>query len=232
MSNDAQSHQMSNYLQYLPAIYQQDADEKDNSAGFIGRFLLAFEHLLSGSGDRENPGLEEIIDKIHIYFDPHQTPEEFLSWLAGWVALRLRDDWDIEAKRNIISEIVPMYRKRGTREGLQWALKTYTRANLKWNRKWEPEVNELNTAFQIGVHSTIGEDTWLDGGPPNFFKVCMLMITWDPEIIRQHYEMLTSIINMEKPAHTVYELDLITPTFQIGAQSHLGVNTLLGTINE
>src|SRR5262245_1786573 len=84
---------VSGYLAHLPALFHEDP--------FVGRFLLAFERIISGLrppdphdpvGDQ--PGLEEIIDRIHTYFAPGpgadsdaRAPDEFLPWLASWVAL-------------------------------------------------------------------------------------------------------------------------------------------------
>src|SRR3954454_7287267 len=82
---------VSSYLQYLPAIFHQDP--------FIGRFLLAFEAVLSGPGYADQAGLEQLIGDLPAYVDPQTTPEEFLPWLAGWVALSLRADWDADTKR-------------------------------------------------------------------------------------------------------------------------------------
>ena len=42
-------------------------------------------------------------------------------------------------------------------------------------------------------------------------------------------EVVTAIIDMEKPAHTFYVLDVVTPIFQIGVHSTIGVDTLLGS---
>ena len=59
----------SSYLQNLPAIFSEDP--------FLGRFLLAFEQVLTGlpglaGRDPEPPlGLEEIIAAIAMLFDPN-----------------------------------------------------------------------------------------------------------------------------------------------------------------
>src|SRR5262245_3569813 len=111
-TNDDRPGQASRYLEYLPAIYQQEAEV--GRPNFLGRFLLAFEQMLTGLGDSNEPGLEEILDGlvgsvsgatqlagIHRYLDPgpklpdhERAPAEFLEWLAGWVALTLRADLD------------------------------------------------------------------------------------------------------------------------------------------
>ena len=71
----------SSYLQYLPAIFSEKTAAE--IAPFVGRFLLAFEQILTGlAGSESEPqqGLEEIIADIPKLFDPAQTPNrEFLQ---------------------------------------------------------------------------------------------------------------------------------------------------------
>jgi phage tail-like protein len=237
-TNDGRPGQTSRYLDYLPAIYQQDAQV--NQPNLLGRWLLAFEQVLTGLGDVEEPGLEEILDGVfdpvsgllrkagvHRYFDPgpnlpdsERAPAEFLPWLAGWVALALRADLDELRQRDFIARAVSLYRLRGTKQGLEEFVRIYTRLGVT--------VDEMNTPFQIGVHSTVGVDTLLDGGAPHFFRVLIRLPTPDPEQIRQHRQVATAIIAMEKPAHTHYELGVETPTMQLGVHSTVGVDTLLG----
>jgi phage tail-like protein len=200
MTNDKE---VSNYLDYLPAIFRQDA--------FLGRFLLAFEEILSD--------LEKQLDGIHHYYDPEQTPVEFLEWLSGWVALSLRADLNDDQRRDFIAKAVPLYRLRGTKQGLETLIQIYTAL--------PPAIHEFNRPFQIGVHSTIGVDTVLDGGAPHFFKVTIRLAKPDPGERKRKQEVVTAIIDMEKPAHTFYVLDVVTPIFQIGEHSTIGVDTLL-----
>lgn len=237
-TNNERPGQASRYLDYLPAIYQQNVEA--GHPNFLGRFLLAFEQVLTGLGDPKEPGLEEILGGIvdpvsgalrlagvHRYFDPgpnladhERAPSEFLEWLAGWVALTLRADLDELRQRDFIARAASLYRLRGTKQGLEEFVRVYTRL--------APTINELNTPFQIGVHSRIGMDTLLDGGAPHFFRVLIRLPTPDPDQIRQHREVVAAIIDMEKPAHTHYVLEVETPTMQIGVHSTIGADTLLG----
>ena len=136
---------VSNYLQYLPAIFHEDL--------LMGKFLLAFEKILSGDLDLSStnskekiieinstniPGLEEIINQIYTYFDSDETPEQFLPWLASWIALSLQDDWKVETKREFIKKIVKLYRIRGTKKGLIEVLKIYLK-NLDFGE--EEKIN-------------------------------------------------------------------------------------------
>lgn len=238
MALDILPTRVSSYLQYLPAIFQEDADQ--DGVTFIGRFLLAFEQVLTGLGDVAAPGLEEILAGIvdpitgtlrlagvHRYFDPGpdqpdrtRAPVEFLPWLASWVALTLREDWEEEEKRRFISQIVPLYRQRGTKAGLMELLRTYTGMGV--------EVHEFHEPLQVGAISTVGVDTMVGGGPPHFFQVKMVFTELDPNF-ELRKQIARAIIDQEKPAHTYYDLQVVIPTMQIGEHSTVGVDTLLGT---
>jgi len=219
------ANKVSSLLDSLPAVLQED-----RSAGapdFLGRFLLGFEHLLLGLGDAATPGLEEIIARIYRYFEPgaaladgERAPKEFLQWLAGWVALTLREDWDELRQRDLIAKAASLYRMRGTKRGVEEFLRIYTRLGVN--------IEELNTGFQVGVHSTVGMDTVLDGGAPFFFRVRVLLPSTQPEEIKAQHTVAHAIVDLQKPAHTHYALTVETPIFQIGVHSTVGVDTLLG----
>ena len=211
----------SRLLDYLPAIYRTDP--------FIGQFLLAFEKVLLGIQDDveySHPGLEDTIASLSTLFDPQQTPEPFLSWLAGWTALSLRADLPIAVQRDFIANIVQRYRFRGTKANLQELLSLFTRS--------KPTVTEMAVnEFQIGINSSLGENTLLQGGPPHFFRVTILLpqeLARNPQALERQLEIASAIIELEKPAHTDYELiPIFSSTLQIGITTQLGINTLLGT---
>jgi phage tail-like protein len=171
----------SSYLQHLPAVFHDDP--------FLGRFLLAFEQVLSGPGVAGQPGLEDLVGGLSAYFDPQTTPEEFLPWLAGWVALSLRADWDAATKRAFIQEIVPLYHQRGTPAGLRRMLEIYTR-----------EAVEVDDAFD---------------DPPHFFQVKLTLSEADPDRLAAKQEIARAIVDQEKPAHTFYALKVAVPTMRL-----------------
>ncbi|HYU34425.1 MAG TPA: phage tail protein [Thermoanaerobaculia bacterium] len=234
---------LSSYLDDLPAIYRQEST--GGRPDFLGRFLLAFEHLLTGVGDSGRPGLEETLEGItgesgevvlagaHRYFTPGPglPPEErapaepgrdFLEWLSGWVALTLREDWQEEERRRILAEIVPSYRKRGTRDGLRQILAAFTGV-----RPETITIAEFQQPFQLGRTATVGEDTVLGGGPPHYFMVRVLL-PGAADLARRR-AILRAIIDMEKPAHTYYDLRIIpTLTMRVGKTSTVGQDTVLG----
>ncbi|PJF40824.1 MAG: phage tail protein I [Chloroflexi bacterium] len=221
MTLDAESRQ-STYLEYLPAIFQQSIEEE--GAAFVGRFLLAFERILTGfdvaTEDGIEPGIERKLDHIHTYFDPATTPSDFLPWLAGWVAFTLREDWSEDEKRRLISRIVPLYRKRGTKAGLKELLEIYAET--------EVQINEFRDPMQVASHSTIGEDTILGAAPAHHFQVIMTLVNPDYVDFTRKEQIARAIIDREKPAHTTYDLIVDIPTMQIGGFSTIAKDTLLG----
>ena len=205
--------QTSTYLDHLPAIFQQTDDGQD--ASFIGRFLLAFEAILTGLSDHQNPGLEELIDRMPTVFSPRpsgggrtyrpweRAPDDFLPWLAGWVGLGLREDWVEEEKRRFISRVVPLYRLRGTRAG----------------------IREMLALFVGGQNIRVLEDETR----PHYFKVTLFLKILDPDLLERKEQMARTIVDREKPAHTYYDLHIEVPTMRIGMYSSVGIDTMLGS---
>lgn len=228
-------------IDYLPAIYQEDE--------FIGKFILGFEKILLGIDDKvswteprdevkfQPQGLEETITIISTLFDPigdesisianpQRTPKEFLNWLAGWVALSLRDDWEEEAQRRFISRIVSLYQYRGTKQGMIEMLKTYTGMGVEVK-------DDFPDSLQIGVISTVGVDTWISKGIPHYFQVKIILEKLDDLNLERKRQIAKAIIEQEKPAHTFYDLEIEVPsTIQVGVitRATVGVNTFLGDI--
>ncbi|APR86364.1 NHL repeat domain protein [Minicystis rosea] len=181
---------VSTYTAHLPAILQQGA--------FIGQFLRAFEAIFAGGvaapADRAQgdmpKGLEETLDRVHEHFDPSVTPEGFLTWLSQWVATSLRDDWTVETKRAFLGEIVSLYRKRGTRAGIEAVLGLCTSADVE----------------------IVSDD---DAMPRHHFDVILTVSERDPVKLSRMARQVRAIVDREKPAHTIYGLKLRYPAMRI-----------------
>ena len=178
------------YVKWLPSIYQR-ADI--NGRNFFRDFLWIVQHLFGS--------VEEILDVIHQYFDPYESPEKFLPWLASWSAMVLEEDWPIEKKRRLIRKAIELYRIRGTVKGLKLFISLFT--------GHEPDIKENQWPFRgwrIGATSEIGTDSVVL--PPvnlaHTFIVEMPVSYKDvsPEAVIRIHE----IIQMEKPANTQYYL--------------------------
>jgi phage tail-like protein len=230
--------EQSRYLDYLPAVLQEPPDGGES---MLGRFLLAFEHVMTGRAEPPDAGIEEILDGIpqplegeaplrgiERFFDPgpgkpekQRTESEFLDWLSGWVALALRADLGEEQQRDLIAQTMSLYRLRGTRAGLARMLAIYLGGA-------GATIEEFSSAFQIGVTSTVGEDTILGGGAPHFFRVLLNVTDTAQAEVRGRVELARAIVDAERPAHTYFTVEPIAPVMQIEVHSTVGVDTLLG----
>ncbi|MFD2416390.1 phage tail protein [Amycolatopsis pigmentata] len=93
----------------LPGLYATD--------GFTQRFVAGLDTVLA-------PVLSTL-DNLPAYLDPRLTPEDFLPWLASWVAADFGPDWPAELRRRAVALAVELHRWKGTRRGLADRLWVY-----------------------------------------------------------------------------------------------------------
>ncbi|HEX3048552.1 MAG TPA: phage tail protein [Bacillota bacterium] len=219
------------YLKYLPPVFQTGESDPGN-AGLLGRFLNAFQQMLTGmddgvsAGGNSIRGLAETVDGLVDYFDPATAPAGFLPWLASWVALDLKesDEWNEEnarKKRDLIKQIVPLYKKRGTLAGLLGYLRVYA-------GDVDIAIHDFKAPFCLGYDSTIHADTVVGEGRPFYFEVNMVLPAHNRDYLEKRMTEIREIIDQEKPAHTYYRLYVTVPRMQINKCATIGVNTLLG----
>ncbi len=173
-------------LKYLPALYTEQ-DE------FMGRFVMLFESFWEPTGDR--------IDHIHAYLDPRLTPPDLLPWLATWVDLTFDEQWPEEKRRQLLSAMVPLYRQRGTRHGLQRYLEIYTGQT--------PRITEHRAHnFVLGPITRLGPSAALGRHNLSYtFDVYLRLPLAENETKQlERRRKIEAIIEAEKPAHTGYTL--------------------------
>jgi phage tail-like protein len=178
---------VSSYLQYLPAPFQADP--------FMARFLMIFESVLGP--------IERTIDNLAYYFDPRLTPVELLPWLASWVGLELDENWPIAQQRQLVLWAATLQRWRGTRRALREHLRLYTGRtpliveNFQGMRVGQDAVLGLNT--QIGAGSAAAAGHW----------ITVTVFSEKPDALDE--SILRHIIELEKPAHVGYTLQVRRP---------------------
>ncbi len=179
--NHDQPELQSSYVQYLPGTYRQDE--------FLGRFLLIFESVL---GPVENQ-----VDNLHMYFDPLTAPRELLPWLGLWVDLVLDQNWPEEPRRKLVKSAAWLYRWRGTRRGLREYLRIYTGTS--------PEITEYIPGMKLGKETRLGVNTRLGSSGGGYHFTVTLHLD---EMSHVKTEIIRAIIDSQKPAHTVYTLQI------------------------
>jgi phage tail-like protein len=183
------------YLNHLPSIYQEDE--------LMGRFLMLFESFWAP--------VDGQIDNLALYFDPRLAPPEFLPWLASWISLVLDERWPEQKRRQLLCSAAALYRKRGTRQGLEEYLEIYTGE--------KPQIVEHRAHnFRLGRDARLGPSVALGtNNEPHTFTVILHLPPVaggdsgedaQQELVRrrQLQRQTEAIIDAEKPAHTGYRL--------------------------
>lgn len=86
----------------LPGVYVEDL--------FTQRFTAALDEVLAP--------VFATLDCFASYLDPRLAPEDFLDWLACWVALDVGEGATVGQRRELVAKAVELHRWRGTRRGL------------------------------------------------------------------------------------------------------------------
>jgi len=185
----------SKYINFLPEIYRVN--------DFPGRFLMLFESFLEPVSAQVNA--------IDNYFDPDLTPAEFLPWLASWIGI----SWDVpitdERKRVLLRKSLQLFQSRGTKDALKEFLEIYTGGKA--------EITEHKTRnMKLGKQARLGHTIALGKrNLPHTFSVDLAVPSevseqfknLSPERAEALYrQMVVSLINTQKPAHTACDLSL------------------------
>ncbi|WP_406458080.1 phage tail protein [Streptomyces sp. NBC_00876] len=165
-------------IEQLPAVYlEQD---------FLQRFLAALDDVLA-------PVLLTI-DNLPAHLDPRSAPEDFLGWLAQWVAVEPHEDAPADRRRAEIQGAVARHARRGTAGGLAEAVRLETGA--------EPEITESGgTAWSTVPY------TALPGGP----RAWVTIRVRGQEGRAIDRVRLEELIGTEVPAHVGFTLEILPP---------------------
>ena len=167
----------STYLQYLPAIYQDDP--------FLGRFLRVFEDILSP--------VQGMVNTLPEVFDTHLAPSLMLERLASWAGAQKPARLPEQRWRQLARHSLWLHRWRGTKRGLRLALEVTTGQR--------PLVTEYTAGLVLGSDATLGLNTALEEGGALHFDV---MFDCSPEAVDKG--LVDDIIREYKPAHVSYSI--------------------------
>ncbi|MEW1723473.1 phage tail protein [Streptomyces sp. NPDC093109] len=182
-------------VELLPALYlEQD---------FIGRFLSALDDVLAP--------VQLTLDNLPAHLDPRSAPEDFLDWVAQWVAVEPRRDEPVARRRAAVTEAVSQHSRRGTRGGLSDAVTRLTGT--------VPEIAESGGS---AWSPTPGTD--LPGDERA--RVVVRLRVADPE--RVDRVGVEELIEGEIPAHIGYALEILPHT----ADGASGMSGTSGTSGE
>ena len=162
----------------LPSLYHGD--------DFCQRLTTVFDDALS-------PVVTDL-DCLDAYLDPALAPEDFVAWLAGWVAVSLDEAWSPERRRLLVARAVSLYRSRGTVAGLTAAVELYSGAT--------PDVVDSG-----GCAWSDTPDTAMPGSAQPFLEVRVAV----PDPTRVDRRIVERIVAESKPAHLPHRVEIVTP---------------------
>jgi phage tail-like protein len=171
-------------VQRLPGVFQDD--------DFTRRFVSAFD-------DAYAPVLATL-DSLFCYFDPQLAPADFVDWLAGWVGVELDDSWTLEQRRRIVAGAALVHRQRGTRRGIEEALRLGLGADV-----------EVVDSGGCDWSETPGATT--PGTAPPWVEVRIRVP--DPDALDRR--RVDALLEATKPAHVTHSYTVEAPT--VGAQT-------------
>ena len=158
----------------LPAVYQDDE--------FTQRWLQGFDEVLA-------PVLCTL-DNLATYFDPWLAPDDFVSWLAGWVGVALEEDWPAHQRRSFVAGAAELYSRRGTPGGLVAEVAMYTGT--------PPEIVESGGAAWSPQPGGI---------PPGDDSFTITVRVHGASTLSA--ERLDAIVARAKPAHVAHTVELV-----------------------
>ncbi|HTB15623.1 MAG TPA: phage tail protein [Bryobacteraceae bacterium] len=232
------------YLQYLPAVFQDD----NQSRLFLDRFLSVFQTTFDN--------FDTFLDDLWQLFDPYLTPDNVFPWLAAWLALPLDPSLTDAKKRQLLKTAFQYYQIRGTPAGLQQVVQSYTGVtNVRILEHWKLRnwtslpltgglsqgarlwSHNLYARLQLGVSSQVGSFKLTNAPQPasepddwgaNQFS---LMFPANPYTAAATVASVEKIVEREKPAYTQEFLCPIYPRLRVGVQATLGVDAYVGKTN-
>lgn len=164
--------------QQLPAVLQEDA--------FLQQLLMAFDDALAP--------VFTTLDGLSSYIDPRLAPEDFLTWLADWVGVRLDETWPAAQRQAVVANAAAIHSRRGTVPGVAEAVR-------------------LAVGGVLDVHiEDSGGATWsatpggrIPGSPAAHLHVRVYASAVEDVNVRR----LEGIINAVKPAHVPHTLEVV-----------------------
>jgi phage tail-like protein len=154
----------------LPAIYQE--------GDFGMRFVAALETLLDP--------IVGTLDNLPAHFDSALTDRRTLGLLAAWLGVELDESWPEDRQRELVRMSSELSRRRGTRQGLEEALRIAF-----------PDL-PLRVEDDGGVVHAGSAEELPPAAPPRFVVYC--------DVPLEEPAGLARMIEIMKPVHVHYRL--------------------------
>lgn len=208
------------YLDLLPAVYARSDPDRDTSGSlFLERYLALYEGQLTKT--------ESLFEAISSLLNIESTNEEWLVYMSTWMGLVLNPLWNVERRRQLLLEVMNLYQKRGTREGLSRYLEIYTgnKPVILEGFQWRPASSMVvGKTGRLGCSSLKSQACDYEPYAHRFGIHVFVDEISELDVLESS---IRSIIESIKPAHTDYDLVLTLPETRVGCQSMVGIDMVL-----
>lgn len=228
------------YLRRLPKTFSRDP----LAASFLQRYLAMFEGFL---GEVEARAVER-----DLLFEARSTPAEALPWLASFLGLVLDERWadapgqpPVDVRRTFVAEIAWLFRYRGTLPGLARFIEIYVgRAvviieHYRLRGVGVAVLGDSGAAFSSSVlgggfrvGGAVGSDIAqaLNGSPDDAYRshAHRFTVIIPARLTAEQLEVVNHIIEIHRPAHTVFDLCVVDAGMRVGRGLLVGVTSLVG----
>lgn len=219
-------------LRRLPRSWSRD----EGAADFIQRYLAPAEGMLHEMDERSQ--------QRAVLVDPRTSPQETLNWLAGFAGLVLDRRWPEPARRTLIAEAYPLFRRRGTIAVLERIIAVYLDVKPVIVERWRlrglggavlgtrpggppaPAVEGAARAtgtlgrFALGG-SRPGDDSYRTAA--HRFSVLI-----PADLTAEQLEVVQGIVETHRPAHTEYEICELGSGMRVGRRLHVSLTSFVG----
>lgn len=231
-------------LRRLPRVFAEQGAASD----FLHRYLT----LLNSNFDE----LEKRSNERHQLLDPFAAPNASLPWLSSLLGMELDARWSHEAKRQIIKEAMWLFKFRGTLAGLKRFIEIYLQRDITIVEHFQVRglggaiVGEdsgiasnsiLGAGFRIGgklgeenAHSIAQQEhsdelqtevSLVDAISLHAHKFSVIVPTLLNDEMRS---VIEHILDLHRPAHTVFDICSVDSGMRIGTGLHLGMSSVVG----
>ena len=219
-------------LRALPRAWSRD----DSDADFLQRLLAPAEGMLHE--------LDERAAQRAVLIDPQATPQEALSWLASFVGLVLDRRWSEDARRTLIADAYPLFRRRGTKAALIRILEIYLGRAPVIIEQWQMRGlggTVLGTEPHGTPAPTIGASTRGTGTLGRFtiggqapgsdsyqLAAHRFSVLVPTQLTPEQRAAVADIVEHHRPAHTVGEIQELGLGMRVGQRLRLNLTSFVG----
>lgn len=224
-------------VERLPRTFSRD----EAAASFLRRYLAPLAGLLREA--------DRAATHRHRLLVPRTAPAEVLPWLASFLGLALDRRWPEPTRRALVAEANALFRTRGTPASLQRFLELYVGAPVRLvehfrlrglggallrDEEAAPATAVLGGGFRVGgsigrpsrsetlAAEPPGDDVEPDGYAHRFSVLVGRALT------EEQLQVVHHILEVHRPAHTVYEVCTVGSGMRVGRGLHVGISSFVG----